>query len=303
MGLLSTEAKTAISSGNKISQRWNINAPQSATASFPSDYQATAIQEMVIDAGSRTQSAYNVSLRDLGDLDAGEYVITVDVSNGRFNNSAGGYFYNTDTSYAAEPQQCILQHIVEVTKNDGYTEQICNWSGRITKFTTESTLSASGVIKQTTGTITARPVAADILERKWGVDDKHVVGNQLPDSLLNNMVFVEDNIDFEGTYVDHSTWYEIGWNYALTAHLTNEGAYKVFASIEVLEDGIWTIFNVELTTVTPNAGRLSRTTYPEHASTSLPEEGRISFWVYQDGWPNRGALVRPPKTPTTVWYL
>ena len=312
MGLLTTPGKTAISNGNPIRQYWSIWTPGSNAPTWASGYSENAIHggsssgesavaPVVIDAGSRTQTAYNVALRDLGDLDAGEYTITVDVSNGKFNSAAGGYFRNG--SYEADPQQCILEHQVYVVRDDGTNESLSTWRGRITRFSTESFRDAGGTIKQTVGAITARPMCADILEQKWGVGDKHEVGNSLATFILNNMVFVKDDIEFVGLYVDRGSYYDIGWDYALTAYLTNEGYYKVFASIEVLNGGVWTTFIENLTSGKWSGSRLSHRTHPTHSTTTLPGEARISFWVYQDGYTNRGALVRPPKTPSTVWSL
>ena len=254
MGILSTDAKTAIANGNPIGQYWAILAPESASAEWYSEYSRRGVHggwaysgsiyetfdSTVIDAGTRTQAAYNVALRDLGDLDAGEYTITVDVSNGLFNNGTGGYFYNSDESYAADPQQCILNHQVHITLNNGTVEVLSDWYGRITKFNIESFIGADGTIAQTVGTITARPMCADTFEQKWRASDSWVTtvesGYDTPYAVYVPQAGISANWYRDNYHNYAGDWYhDYHFWVNLTAHLPRSGGdadYRFEASIK-----------------------------------------------------------------------
>jgi hypothetical protein len=327
MGLLTTPGKTAISNGNPIRQYWSIWTPGSNAPTWASGYSENAIHggsssgesavaPVVIDAGSRTQTAYNVALRDLGDLDAGEYTITVDVSNGKFNSDAGGYFRNG--SYEADPQQCILRHEVYVVLDDGTNTSLSNWYGKISRFNVESFCHADGTLKQTVGSITARPVAVDTLERKITADDRTVVSFPVLDwdDDLHEMAYVDiENIAIDGTYTDDAYLRYFGWDLDVKAALIHGGDFEV-----IMEVDYWSEASDEWKMVTKN----SPASYTSGSTASISitaaftgmrthgnpsKDSTISIFVYPEtssseplyGKPLNGRLVAKKNIPPFNW--
>lgn len=189
MGLLSTTALSAIQSGAKIRQVWKIRVPHSLPLAEATIFSTYTIhdddgdEKCVIDPGSISTSAYNVSFVEKGTLDAGSYAIEVDNYSGNFysqhdwtvGQSYQNYFYADlgSSEVWRSPQECQLQHLMYVKTSSGW-EEIYSYIGTIVDVEYTESAGPSGPVGAT-AIIDTESAAAAVLRYVFSAEDGDTV--------------------------------------------------------------------------------------------------------------------------------
>ena len=176
MGLLGY-ALPSIKAGQRIEQKWQILAPQSAGSAT---FQTTTIHDdgtttkCVTDAGSRKVTAFNVSLAEPGKLSIGRYSFVVDNTSGMAHpTTSGNWFYNSTGAYQAQPQECLVKHfvyVIDITTLNR-TELTCvRYYGRIIDVEYDDG-GRPGEAVPGTATIVSESGLAQAMRYKWSLAD------------------------------------------------------------------------------------------------------------------------------------
>ena len=238
MGLL-TAGQLAAIPGGKFRQKWTIIHADGLISFVLHDDDGGP--QTVIDPGSRTASAYNVSLQSPGDLAAQTYQFTASNASGQlYHTGTGSYFYDVSKTAWVPPTTAVVKHQVYVWASGAWSELPCSpWVGRIAHIEYDDVLGPDGTWGPGTATVTCEGYLGELVRKPWTNEHGEHVENATAITPSGFLV-----------YSFSSGWDMVGSDYRLWVQyrttVTSSSSVKFYANSGIWSTGIASTSSVTL---------------------------------------------------------